>query len=63
MSTRAWGTDTLISMPVPLQPDQEVLADFGGFCFTPQGLAHNLSMADLDAILIPTYLPTPPPEG
>jgi hypothetical protein len=45
-------------MPTP--PSDPVYIDFGGFGLTINGITHNLSVADLEAFLSPTFLP---PEG
>lgn len=62
MTTQQWGTDTIISMPAPLRQGQEPLVDMGGFTFTTTGLAHNLTRADLEAYLSPTFRPVKTPE-
>jgi hypothetical protein len=58
-ATRTWGTDTPISMPSALRPDQTVYVDMGGFAFTEHGIAHNVTEADLEVFTTPTYLPVP----
>lgn len=62
MATKNWGTDTIISMPTPLRSGQTPLIDMGMFTFTTTGIAHNLSAADLEAYLNPTYLPPTTPQ-
>lgn len=62
MATKSWGTDTIISMPAPLRPGQAPLIDMGMFVMTDTGLAHNLSVADLEAYLNPTYQPPKTPQ-
>lgn len=59
MATQKWGTDTPISMPVPMGSERTVLVDMGGFCFTETGLVHAFTLADLEAYLYPTYRPLP----
>lgn len=61
MSTPAyWGADVPISMPLPLQDDNPGLIDMDGFCFTANGLAHNLSQADWGMLSVPTFSPQIP---
>lgn len=56
MASRQWGTDTAISMPVP--PTQHVLVILGGgFCFTAGGIGHDLTQADMEEMLVPTFAP------
>jgi hypothetical protein len=57
-----WGSDTPASMPVPPDPKQPPLVDFGGFCFTAGGLSHNLSQADLDELAHPHFAPPDVPD-
>lgn len=58
MASTSWGTDTLISMPEPPSRDQPALVDLGGgFVFTAGGIAHNLTTADAEELLTPTFMP------
>lgn len=51
-----WGSDTPVSMPVP--PRQEILVDLGGgFVFTAGGIAHKITDADIEDLLMPTFAP------
>lgn len=59
MATQKWGTDTPVSMPVPMSSAHTPLIDMGGFCFTQTGLMHAFTIADLEAYLYPTYRPIP----
>lgn len=58
-----WGASVKISMPAPLSPDNQALVDMDGFCFTPNGIAHNLSQADWEKLAIPTFAPESPTQG
>lgn len=57
MDRGAWGSDAPISMPATPTEDQPVMVDLGGFAFTTGGLAHNLTQADREALLVPDYAP------
>lgn len=57
MTQEHWATDGPISFPVPPGEDTPVLADFDGFGFTANGIAHNISGADLEEMLTPTFAP------
>lgn len=50
-----WSSDTTPSMP--LAPKVARLVPMGGFCFTENGLAHDLSEVEAEAIATPTYAP------
>ena len=50
-----WGSDVPISMPEPSQ--DETIIDMGANGFSINGLVHNLSTADLENYLIPTFSP------
>jgi hypothetical protein len=52
-----WGADTPVSMPVA-SPDYPVLVDVGGFGVTTAGLVHNLTAADVEAMLTPFFGPS-----
>jgi hypothetical protein len=47
----AWGSDGKISMPVPIENPDVAMADFEGFCFTPDGIRVNLTSADRDELI------------
>lgn len=55
----SWGTDVPVSMPQPLGDNQGVI-DMDGFCFTDGGIAHNLSRADWEQLVVPTFAPEIP---
>ena len=50
-----WGTDVPISMPEPTTDD--VLIDMGAYGFSENGLVHNLTPADLEDYMMPTFAP------
>jgi hypothetical protein len=54
----AWGSDVPISMPAPLRTGQVAYVAMGGFCFTAQGIAHNLRETDLEVYTTPMFAPT-----
>lgn len=53
-----WGSDVPVSMPEPT--NDVVLVDMGALGFTTKGLVHNLSPADLETIMNPTFGPEEP---
>lgn len=57
-----WGTDTIVSLPVPLRPDQRAYVDMGGFTFTEFGIAPNATASDIEVYLTPTFRPLITPE-
>ena len=50
-----WSSDTTPSMPVA--PKVARLVPMGGFCFTENGMAHDVSDVDVEALSTPTYAP------
>lgn len=58
MTKDHWASDTPISFPEPPPGDIPVLVDFDGFGFTMGGIVHNISQADLEEILTPTFSPS-----
>lgn len=59
MSGQSWGSDVPVSMPEPLG-DQEGLVPMFGFNFTINGLFHDLTDADHEALSTPTFAPISP---
>jgi hypothetical protein len=57
-----WGADTVVSMPAPLNRSGDAIVDMGGFAFTDGGIAHNITRADLEDYLFPTFRPIPTAE-
>lgn len=57
MTQEHWAADTPISFPVPPEQDAPVLVDFDGFGFTSNGIVHNISGADLEEMVTPTFAP------
>lgn len=54
----SWGADTLISMPVPLDPDSPAMSSLGpGWVFVDGGLRHDLDLTEFEQISIPTFYP------
>lgn len=51
-----WGADVPVSMPQPTDDDL-VQVDFGGFAFTPSGIAHAISPVDIERVYSPFYAP------
>lgn len=60
MSGYAWGSDGIISMPEVLEDTDTDMVDFGGFCFTPDGVRINLNAAVREDIISHGY---GPPQG
>jgi hypothetical protein len=50
-----WGSDVPISMPEP--PTGDIIIDMGATGFTLDGFAHNISPADLEDYMMPTFSP------
>lgn len=59
----AWGTDGVISMPVALESTGVEMADMEGFCFTPDGIRINVSLAEREDTLAHGYGPDGAPHG
>lgn len=61
VSNEAWGTDVEISLPVP--PGEKTIRSAGaGRAFTRFGLVHDLTSADVEGFLMPTFGPVDVPE-
>jgi hypothetical protein len=57
----AWGSDALVSLPVP--PAEDIVRPAAaGFAFSRFGLVHNLTQSDLETFLYPTFAPLDVPE-
>lgn len=57
----AWGSDTLVSLPVP--PFEAIVRPAAtGFAFSRFGLVHDLTQTDLETYLYPTFAPLDVPE-
>lgn len=56
-SRAPWGSDTKVSMPVPLNPGDVLLDMGGGFAFTRDGLQHNVTRSDVQEISAPQFRP------
>ena len=46
LETSTWATDTQVSLPEPSPFD--ILVDMGTLGFTMYGIAHNISLADVE---------------
>lgn len=57
----SWGADTLISLPVP-PAETPVRPVAAGFAFSRFGIVHDLTQADLEGYLSPTFAPLETPE-
>lgn len=57
-----WGADVPVSMPQPLDEANPGLVPMDGFCFTSAGLAHDLSRADWERLVVPTFAPEIPTQ-
>jgi len=57
----AWGSDTIVSLPVP-PTEPTVRPAATGFAFSRFGLVHDLTQADLETYLYPTFAPLDVPE-
>lgn len=55
-----WGADVPVSLPQPLEEGNVGIIPMDGFCFTENGLFHDLSQADFDRISTPSYAPDNP---
>lgn len=57
-----WATDVPTSMPVPVEqwPGMPKV-DLGGFMFTINGIAHDVTESELEDIYTPRF--APPPVG
>jgi hypothetical protein len=55
-----WGADVPVSMPQPLDESNPGIVPMDGFCFTYNGLYHDLSQADWARMAIPTFAPVSP---
>ena len=62
MTSASWGSDAPISMPVSLPDPNGNKVPMYGFCFTPEGLFHDLSEVDLEDFSRPTYAPVHDPQ-
>lgn len=58
-SVSLWGCDVAVSMPQPLDTSdvEGAQVDFGGFGFTGNGLVHNLSAVDREALIASGFAP------
>lgn len=54
--TTPWGSDSPVSLPAPLRPDEVAYVDMGGFAFTEFGIAHNFRESDWEHYL-PHFAP------
>lgn len=52
-----WGTDGVASMPQSLGSTDVEMADFGGFCFTPDGMRVNVSRAEREDLIMSAFRP------
>ena len=50
-----WSSDVPPSMPAATTVAR--LVPMGGFCFTENGLSHDLSEAEVEALATPSYAP------
>lgn len=49
---KTWSSDTVVSMPVPpIIGDGERTVEMGGFVFTANGLAHDLTEAHAENLM------------
>lgn len=53
----SWASDVPVSAPAAIDPARPGLVDLGGFTFTTGGIAHNITQADREELLTPTYAP------
>lgn len=52
-----WGSDGVVSLPQALETTDTEMVDFGGFCFTPDGIRINVSRAEREDIIAQGYGP------
>jgi len=60
-SNGSWGSDALVSLPVP-PAETPVRPAASGFAFSRFGLVHDLTQSDLETYLYPTFSPLETPE-
>jgi hypothetical protein len=60
-SNGSWGSDVLVSLPVP-PTEKTVRPAASGFAFSRFGLVHDLTQSDLETFLYPTFSPLDTPE-
>lgn len=53
----SWGTDGVISLPQAMESTNTEMADMGGFCFTPNGIRINISVAEREDVILAGYRP------
>jgi hypothetical protein len=57
----AWGSDTLVSLPVP-PFETPIRSAAAGFGFSRFGLVHDITTSDVETFLHPTFSPIDAPE-
>lgn len=55
MAIPEWASDVPVS--APSAPSRPIAVSFGGFAFTTHGLAHEITDADREELLMPTFAP------
>lgn len=61
MKSGEWGSDVAVSLPLPpVRTAREV--PMYGFVFTENGLFHDISEADYEAMSTPTFSPSFDPD-
>lgn len=58
MAQTPWGSDAPVSLPQALDSTDVQMADMEGFCFTPDGLRVNISVAEREDIIAQSHRPT-----
>lgn len=57
-----WGSDTPISMPIPMEGNDEILVPMYGFGFSHYGLYHDLTRVDYERHRIVSSAPASDPS-
>lgn len=56
-SRGTWASDGAISVPQPLDTTNTEMADFEGFCFTPDGIRINISHSERESLISDGFAP------
>ena len=58
ISVNTWGSDTIISMPMPIDKNLPPLIGLGdGWVMTAGGIAHDLDEATWESMATPSFAP------
>lgn len=62
MRDQPWASDTPVSMPEPLEDASATRVSMAGFCFTENGLRHDLTQEQWEQIRRPHFAPIDDPS-